>query len=289
MVEVIAHRGFSGNYPENTVLSVRKAVELGVDGVEVDVWLSLDNKVVVIHDMSLNRTTNGRGRVLWKTAEELSKYRTLEKNQPIPLLEDIFPIIKNSSLIKKRVFLNIEIKSMWTARPVAQLIKEYKMEDYVVISSVSPGALRIIRYELPSVKTAYLFYNSPNHLIGGIITALARMNFRLTQAFVLRTAKSLRTDYVNLSYPFVSNGFVKRLHKNGFKVNVWVVNTPSLMKKMINKGVDGIITDYPDKLKRILAAYSYRKKKRRIPGLSKLKSLNDNLKKIKGINKKIRI
>ncbi|MBN2458736.1 hypothetical protein JXB28_00480 [Candidatus Woesearchaeota archaeon] len=271
MVEVIAHRGFSGKYPENTLLSVKKALELGVDSVEVDVWLSMDNRVVVMHDMTLDRTTNCKGRILWKGLKELKKCRTKERNQPISFLEELFPLANKDP----EAYLNIEIKSMWTARPVAELIKKYDMQDRVLVSSVSTNALRMIRHELPSVRIAYIFFNSYSMQFDLLVTALARMNFRLTQWLVIRNAKALKANHVNLSYPFVSKGFIRRLHKQGFKVNVWVVNTPALMKKMIRYGVDGIITDHPDKLKKLLAKASPEQRKIRLPSL---KGLNHNIK-----------
>jgi glycerophosphoryl diester phosphodiesterase len=101
-----------------------------------------------------------------------------------------------------------------------------------------------------------------------LVTALARMNFRMVQWLITRNAMSVGAEYVNLSYPFVSKGFVKRLHKHGFKVNVWVVNTPALMKKMIRYRVDGIITDYPGKLKKFTAKKFPARKKLKLPSFN---------------------
>ena len=254
MVEIIAHRGFSGKYPENTLLAIRKAIEIGVDGVEIDAWISLDNRPVVIHDPRLNRTTNGRGRVLWKTLEEIKKYRTDKRKQEVPSLEEVFP------LIRKGTFLNIEIKNMWSARPVADVIKKCEMQGVVLLSSSSLGALRVVQNALPSSKRAYLFYTHYNSRIGVLVTAVAKTFSRITQALIIRNARLAGAEYVHLSYPFATKSFIKRLHKKGFKVNVWTVNTKPLMRKLIKNGIDGIITNNPDLLKSVLSKKSKKKK-----------------------------
>ncbi len=218
-----------------------------MDSVEIDTWLAMDNNVVVMHDPRLDRTTNGKGRLLWKTLKEIKRYKTKERGQQVPVLEEVFP------LIKRGITLNIEVKNMWTARPVADRIKKHHMQGKVIISSCSVNALRIIRQELPSVRTAYLFYTSTHEEIGILITALARTYFRIAQSIIIKNAQSVGASYVNLSYPLTTKKFVQRLHKKGFKVNVWAVNTPALMRKMIRRGVDGIITNRPDKLKKALS------------------------------------
>lgn len=247
MVLVIAHRGFSGEYPENTLLSIRKAVELGVDMIEVDARLSRDKKLVLMHDKKLNRTTNGKGRVSRKTLEEIKKLKIKKINLSIPTLEEVFKIIK-----KSKTKLNIEIKTIWPALPLVRLIKNYKMENKVLISSGSITPLKVIKKEIPSLKTAYIFFNSNYPKWDYFATSIAKLSFKLTYRLILFVAKSARVNNVHLSYLFATKGFIKKLHKRGYKVNVWTVNTKALMKKLIGRGVDGIFTNCPDKLKRIL-------------------------------------
>src|SRR4030042_5509925 len=131
MTLVIAHRGFSGKYPENTLLSFKKAVELGVDWIETDVHVSKDHRVIIIHDLDLSRTTTGKGCISSKTLEEIRKYRTKKGQHLVPVLEEVFP------LLKKGTVLNIELKSMWVAGLVAELVKKYKVENKVIVSSAS--------------------------------------------------------------------------------------------------------------------------------------------------------
>lgn len=246
MVSIIAHRGFSGKYPENTLLAIRKAVELGVDWVEIDVWLSLDQRIIVIHDKKLSRTTNGKGKIMWKTLREIRKYHTKKHKQQIPVLEEVFP------LITRGTELNIELKNMWLAWPVAQLIKKHKMQDKVLVSSGSISALRIVKQVIPSLRTAYIFYISNNQRLNYFITSISKLTFRLTQYIVLFLAKFANVNNVHLSYPFATKYFIKNLHKKGYVVNVWTVNTKALMKKLIKRKADGIITDCPNKLKQVL-------------------------------------
>ncbi|MBN2051949.1 hypothetical protein JW756_00420 [Candidatus Woesearchaeota archaeon] len=248
MTHIIAHRGFSGKYPENTLLAIRKAVELGVDWIEIDVWLTSDHNMVVIHDHKLNRTTAGKGWILKKPFSEIRKYKIEGSNEKIPSLEEVLNMMKKSN-----VRLNIEIKNVWAAKPVVEMIKKHNIQSKVMVSSSSIFALKIVRREMPSLKTAYIFFTSSNAKWGVFVTLLAKLFSQLTQRIIIKTAKSLKVDYVHPSYPFAVNGFIKKLKKHGFKVNVWTVNTKPLMRKVIKKGVDGIITNHPDQLKAVLS------------------------------------
>jgi glycerophosphoryl diester phosphodiesterase len=247
MVLNIAHRGFSGKYPENTLLAIKKAVEMGVDFVEIDTWLSIDHQVFVIHDNKLGRTTNGKGAVTRKTCEQIRKYRIKNSSHKIPLLEEVFP------LIKKGTKINIEIKNVFAAKPVAELIKKHNMQGKVMVSSGSILALQLIKNEIPSIKTAYIFFVSSNYKWDYFVTSIAKLSFKLTHFYVMMLAKSAKVDYVNISYPFSTRKFIKKLHNKGFKVGVWTVNTRPLMKKLIKNGADSIITNRPDILKKVIA------------------------------------
>jgi glycerophosphoryl diester phosphodiesterase len=246
MVLNIAHRGFSGKYPENTLLAIRKAVELGVDFIEVDTWLSVDHCVFVIHDKKLSSTANGKGSVTRKTCEQIRRYRIKNGGHKIPLLEEVFPLIKNKTK------LNIEIKNAVAAKPVADLIKKHNMQNKVIVSSGSVLALQVIKSELPSVKTAYVFFISPYNRLNYFVTSIAKLSFKLTHLYVMMLASSAKVDYVNISYLFSTKKFIRKLHNKGFKVGVWTVNTKPLMKKLIKNGADGIITNHPDILKKVI-------------------------------------
>ncbi|MBU1198758.1 MAG: hypothetical protein KKF46_06190 [Nanoarchaeota archaeon] len=256
MVKVIAHRGFSGRYPENTLLAIKKAVELGVDWVEIDVWSTIDHCIVLMHDPTLSRTTNGKGRIFWRTFEDIKKFRTKKANQPISLLEEVFP------LLKKGTQLNIEIKTVWAAKHVADLIKKHKVQKKVLVSSSQLAALKHVKNELPSLRIAYIYFTATNIRWAFFITSVSKLFFKFTQFLVLALAKSVNANNVHISYPFATKGFIKKLHKKGYKVNAWPINTRALMKKVIRNGADGIITDYPDRLKQVIKEIKKKNKRK---------------------------
>lgn len=279
MVLNTAHRGFSGKYPENSLLAIQKAVQQGVDFVEIDVHLSKDQEVVVIHDRHLNRMTTGKGKISKKTLSEIKEHRLKIGNHHIPTLQEVFPLIKGKTK------LNIEIKGIRPAWKVASLIKKYKMQDKVIVSSGSVNALRIIKNEIPFVKTAFIFYVSP----GGtkqdfVMNLLSKLSFKVTQFMVLRFAELSKADYVHLAYPFATKSFIKRLKKRNYLVSIWVVNTPKLMRKMIKRGADGIITNRPDRLNKLILEKSKQKKAKRLSlkriNLKKINIRNINFKKV---------
>jgi glycerophosphoryl diester phosphodiesterase len=114
----IGHRGAKGYEPENTLVSFEKAIEMGADGIELDVHLSLDGHLIVIHDETIDRTTNGKGVVNQMTLQELKSF-TINRKYTIPTLEEVL------DLVNQRCFVNIELKNQDTAEKVVQLIKHY--------------------------------------------------------------------------------------------------------------------------------------------------------------------
>lgn len=136
-VLVLGHRGYSSRYPENSLLAFRKAVEAGADGVELDVWLSRDGKVVIMHDETIDRTSNMSGRQKDMTLEEL-KRADIGMGERIPTLEEVFEALPEDALI------NIELKDPDTARAVAKIIEDNSPER-VMISSFVIDALRAYR------------------------------------------------------------------------------------------------------------------------------------------------
>jgi glycerophosphoryl diester phosphodiesterase len=251
----IAHRGFSGRYPENTLMSIRKAIDMGVDWIEIDAHLTKDNQIVVIHDPSLRRTTTGNGKVANKTLAEIRKQKTKKGRHNIPTLEEVF------ALINSDVKLNIEIKGFRPTWKVAELVRKHNMQDKVILSSGSISAMKIAQIELPAVKRAYVFYVSPNPKHDPLVILLSKLSFNVTHLLVLKAAEFSGANYVNLNYSFASRKFIKKLKSRGYKVNVWSVNTKPLMRKLVKNGADGIFTNYPNKLKAVLAEKPKKKKK----------------------------
>lgn len=225
----IGHRGASGHEPENTLRSISRALELGVDGIEIDVqWV--DGELVVFHDTRLDRTTNGRGPLAHQTFAQL---RALDAGQGerIPTLREV------CELLGRRVFLNIELKSRGTARPVAALIDELVAErgwshrDFL-LSSFFRGELRAFRALAPPQIPVGLLLARPS-------------------PFFLRAARLLGATTVHPALRFTSARLVEEAHRGGLKVFVYTVNEAAELARMRALGVDGVFTDFPERVREI--------------------------------------
>lgn len=218
----IGHRGARGHEPENTLRSVRRALELGAHGIEIDVRMA-DGEIVVIHDGTLDRTTDGSGAVSRKS---LAQLRALDAGQGerIPTLREVF------ETVDRRAFVNVELKGRRTAGPVSALIAEFveqrgwSYEDFVV-SSFSRAELRAIAD--PRIPIALL---------------LARP----TRLYPL-SARRVRASAVNPALRYVTRQFVEDAHRRGLRVFVYTVNEPADIARMREWGVDGVFTDYPER------------------------------------------
>lgn len=226
MFLTIGHRGAMGYAPENTLASFEKALELGVDMIELDVTLCKSGEIVVFHDDRLERTTNGEGYIHDKTWHELS---TLDagQGQQIPSLKQVL------DLINRQVPVNIELKNQQVAKPVVKLLKGYMNdkgwdpEDFI-ISSFDHLALREFKKTCPEIEIAAL--------IGIIPTDLAEIAVRL------------EASALNPCIDFISQELVNDAHAKGLKVFVWTVNHPEDIDRMKALNVDGIFTNFPDRV-----------------------------------------
>jgi glycerophosphoryl diester phosphodiesterase len=239
-VLVIGHRGFSGEAPENTQTSFKKAMEVGADMIELDVHLSKEAQVVVIHDDTLNRTTNGKGKVANYTLGELKEldagswFGAQFSGEHIPTLREVL------ELTRGRILLNIELKRgdhrQYTISDLAdRALKEVEnaeMLNQVLFSSFDPLAIERIREKNPCIPVALIYsksWSSPQEVTGERpIPVLSCLGTVLTQT---NTTKA---------------------RQQGMKILVWTVNTEKHMERFLNMGVDGIITNYPDRLIKIL-------------------------------------
>ena len=226
MVIKIGHRGASGYAPENTLKSFRKAIELGADAIELDVYVCKSKELVVIHDDKVDRTTNGFGYTCEKNLEELKKLDAGE-GEKIPLLTEVL------DLIDKKVRINIELKGENTAEPVNKIIQKYIKEkawknENFLISSFN-------YYELKKFNEI-----NPDIEIGALITGIP-IGF-------CEFAQKVNAKYVNPSIEFINQDFIDDAHKKGLKVYVWIVDDFDDIKKMKELGVDGIFSNFPDRL-----------------------------------------
>lgn len=240
---VIAHRGFSGAAPENTMAAFKKAMATGADMVELDVHLSRDGEVVVTHDDTLNRCTNGSGLVSDCTLKELKGFDAGSwfgeefRGEKIPTLEEVL------TLIKGKILLNIEIKigrlgqyniEDLTDRALAK-VEELGLLNQVLFSSFNPSALKRIEKKnnlaLLALLLNYPWTDSKNVLAGDFS--------------VLNCARNTLTRQMIVS-----------ARERGFELNVWTVDEEGEMERFIEMQIHGIFTNYPDRLIRILQTRS---------------------------------
>lgn len=229
--EVIGHRGAAGHAPENTMLSFEKAVELGADRIEFDVRCSAEGEPVVFHDERLERTTNGKGRVAEKTVKELkaldagSWFSLSFSGATIPTLEEV--LMKMLGKIK----FNIEIKAKGCEQRIVELIQKHKASEAVVISSFNIDILKTVRQAHRELKLQLL----------------------LSKPLNLKKIKDeVDIEAVNPFFLLASKRFLKSARDLGLKVNVWTVDDELWIKKMAKLGVDGIISNYPDRVRQAL-------------------------------------
>lgn len=238
---VFAHRGASAHAPENTLAAFELAIAQGAHGVELDAKLSADAEVVVIHDSTVDRTTDGHGRV---SRTNLTALRELDagnffaekyRGQKIPLLAEVF------ELVGTRAYINIELTNYTTPRDrlvetVCKLIKRFGLEKQVWFSSFLPSNLTQARKLLPEVPRGLL-------ALGGWMGWWARsfgFNFGDYQAL-----------HPNLHD--VTAQQVARVHRLKRRIHVWTVDTPEDMRRLFGWGVDGIFTDDPKSAIKALA------------------------------------
>ncbi len=237
---IIGHRGACALAPENTVASFKLAVEHHADFVELDAKLSLDGVVVVIHDQTVDRTTNGTGRVNQLAFDDLrkldagSKFDKKFAGEKIPTLDEVFKAVGMD------VFVNVELtnyasKNDDLVKKVVEVVKANNMEERVLFSSFLPANLIKAHKLLPQAPVAMLCLEGP----AGI----------LTRSFL---TMSLSPEYVHPYLAEVSRQVVEKEHRRGRKVNVWTVNNDKDITSMLEAGVDGIFTDDPLKARQLM-------------------------------------
>ena len=235
---VWAHRGASGYAPENTLAAFQKAVDLGSDGVELDIQLTKDDQIVVIHDETIDRTSDGKGWVKDYTLEELRAFnynRTKPeyKHADIPTMREVFELLKPTGL-----FINIEIKTGVVfyekiEEKILALTKEMGMEDRVCYSSFNHYTVTRIHELKPDAEVGFLYADGP---------------IDMPSYGVKHGVNALHPALYNLQY----DGFVKECKEKGLKLNVWTVNERPYMEMCCQYGVDAIITNYPDIAKEVV-------------------------------------
>lgn len=240
-VMVIAHRGASGECPENTLAAFQRAIELGSDMLECDVQCSRDGTLVVLHDARVDRTTDGRGWVRHLTWRELRRldagswFSPAFRGERLPTLEDVL------ALTAGKVALNIEIKrcrgSTMTAERfvdrIATLVSQSGGSTPVLISSFDARPLVRLKACYPEIPTALLALSRPR---GGVPGAVQRLGVQALHVSRHRTSHALLLEAGVASCP----------------VRAFTVDSVWSMRRLIARGVDGLFTNYPDRLQRLL-------------------------------------
>jgi len=225
---IIGHRGASGYEPENTLRSFSKAISMGVDIIELDVHACATGELVIHHDDNVHRTTNGRGNVANMTFTDLRQLKIAGSEQ-IPTLSEVI------NLVDKQVPINIELKGLDVAKPVAELIKKYMLRgwkgDDFIVSSFNHAQVREFKSLCPTIKTGLLF--SRKEIPSKIISI----------------AQKHQANFIGLDTKTVTKDLVQIAHQAKFSVFVWTVNNKKTAYKLRSYNVDGIFTNYPDRVK----------------------------------------
>ena len=214
----VGHRGARAYEPENTLRSFEKAIEFGVDAVELDVRRTKDDEIVVIHDANVSKTTNGEGSVNELTLEEIKQFVT-EKGEKIPTLEEAL------DFLDKKVKILLELKEMGFEKKVLNLIHERGLDKNIVIVSFIEEALRKVRELDNKIETGLIYVRHKNPI---------------------SAALELKASYLLSFYRFTHTSNVQKAHEKGLKVIVWTINNQEEVSDYVKKGVDGIASDRPE-------------------------------------------
>jgi len=222
----IGHRGAKGYEPENTAASFLKALALGADMIELDVRLTRDKKLVVVHDSFLRRLAKTNKRVRSLTEKEIKKLRIFGKRK-IPSLDDVLDLAKGKTKV------NIELKGRGTAAAAAETLNlrlegGRSMPDDLLVSSFNWIELAIFHKLLPKIRVGLLLAGLPFGYAG--------------------IGKKLNAYSVHFNFRFTTRHSVTAAHRRKFKIFVWTVNKPQDIERMKSWGVDGIMSDYPDRI-----------------------------------------
>lgn len=222
----IGHRGAKGYVAENTIESIIKALDYGVDGIEIDVHLSASGELVVFHDLTLDRMTNGSGEIGKLTLPELKQLR-INREFLIPTLEEVLDVID------KKCLLNIELKGRYTASKTCEIIQKYIKEQAWDYSNFIVSSFQ--HHELE-----YVFKNDKKIPLGV-----------LTKASVdeaMEFAKTIHAKAIHPNFALLTLENVLHAQTKGYKVHTWTVNDEQTIERMKSYKVDGIISDVPDRL-----------------------------------------
>ena len=246
-INIIAHRGANKYAPQNTLPAFEKAVDLNSDGTETDVHLTKDGYVVICHNPTVDEMSNGTGKIVDYNFEDIrkldfgKKFSSEFEGTPLPTLEEYLECMEKAECIK---IINVEIKPNKNEREelVSKTIdaaKRHGVFDKLLISSFDYKMLKEAKRVDPSCKTAYLYPTYASMLM-------------IWGFFSFTLAKSIKCDALHPHKGFISKRTIDKAHKKGMTVNAWTVNEEQDILALIEKGVDGLITDRPDYVREVI-------------------------------------
>ncbi len=247
-IVVLAHRGGSGLRPENTMMAFENAASLGVDGLELDIHQTKDGRIVVIHDPTIDRVSDGSGAIremslaelqsydagYWWTADGGKTFPYRGKGAVVPTLEKVF-------ITFPHLWINIDIKQHAPSivEPFVEMVREFGMTNKVMVGSFSEQTVQAFRSQCPEALTAASLQETRRLYI---------MNKLMIGRFYNGHADALQIPEFYGRKRVVTRRFIKAAHQKGTAVHVWTVDEEEDMERLITFGVDGLITDYPDRL-----------------------------------------
>ena len=239
---IVAHRGSSAITPENTIAAFKQAITDGADAIELDIHLTKDDEVVVIHDSRLNRTTNGKGLVSDYDIAELksldagSRYHQKFADEKIPTLADVFSVIRN------KIGINIEIKTeparkqnLLIVDRCIELVESFRLIKNVLISSFHHPFIERVKEVDQRIATGFLY--SP---------------FRRKLKSPVKFTKSIGAEYLITGRSVISRRLIDDAHNDGLLVGEYTVNTERGFKRALRFGIDALITNNPRKIRDLL-------------------------------------
>ena len=237
-----AHRGFSGEYPENTMLAFRKAIEAGAQGIELDVHFTKDKEVVIIHDETIDRTTDGKGEVESFAYDELCRFNAYVRFegkydfQKIPTLREYFELVKPVD----GFLTNIELKTGINEYPgiekaILKIIDEFGLRDRIIISSFNHFSVKRFKEIAPDVKCGFLEESR-------IIDFGAY-------------AKKYGVEFIHPLYKCLTKDVFDEVYSNGIGINTWTVNDENAVRYLVKNNVNAVIGNYPDMVSRVLKEF----------------------------------
>ena len=227
---IIGHRGAKGHIVENTIESIEKAMELGVDGIEIDIFKCKSGELVVFHDKTLNRLTDAEGLIESLDIDSIRKIRIFNKYK-IPTLKEVL------DLIDGKVFLNIELKGTETALLTNQIIK-----NYLEMGNWTTEKFIISSFNWKELEN---FYKNNKQIPIAILTDADPLD-------ALPIAKKLKAKAINPTFESLNSKNVKKIQEAGYKIYPYTVNKKEDISQVISLNVDGIITDFPERVRELV-------------------------------------